>query len=55
MNRFKQNALIRIHQERRDRKRRIKEEFADSGKADEMIKTINQKREPSIKVEDLPF
>jgi len=55
MNRFKQNALIRIHQERRDRKRRIKEEFADSGDAQKMIDAVNEKRKPSIDVDNLPF
>lgn len=55
MNRFKQNALIRIHKERREKKERIKKEFVQSGKADEMIEAVNKKRKPSIDIKDLPF
>jgi len=52
---FKQNALIRIHQERRDKARKVKEKFVDSGDYDKTIDNLHKKMEPSIKPGDLPF
>ena len=55
MNRFKQNALIKIHKARREKARRIKKEFVETGDAQKMIDTINKKRKQAITPEDLPF
>lgn len=46
---------IKIMKEKRDLKRKIQEEFVDSGDARKMIDKINEKRKPSISIDDLPF
>lgn len=49
------NYLQKLHQERRDKAKKVKEQWVKSGEHDKTVKLIHEKMERRIKPEDLPF
>ncbi len=52
---YKQNALQKIMKKKREEKMKIKKDFVDTGDADEIIKKVHEKGNPTIDITDLPF
>lgn len=52
---YKKRYINKIMRKRQEEKKKIKENFVESGDADRMINQIHKAGEATIKVEDLPF
>lgn len=51
----KQRYKNKVMEKKRQEKKRIQEEFVDSGAAKGIVDAVREKSKPSIKAEDLPF